>query len=184
MPTQTRKRPTPKIKVKDEGRTLVPPPVVDRTGDNGPSGNGFDDADRPGVTTTKPGDAWPASVCRRLRHFRNLDKEYKRLRVDQFTVRDNANAELSNLGANDPNREEWESALGRAVREIDRLQKSLKWANQQLIETIDDADKPELFENIDEKPMPPPSLFEIKDKGAGKAAVGGDDEEGDENEGD
>lgn len=158
------------------------PPIKTRDDDAFGKGEAPDTRPRiaPAPVTNQP-DQFSPAVCRRLRHLSSLHAEYKANKATQIDARDGAAAEIALLGPSEKaKRAQWDAAYGHAAQEIDRLNKSINWAKSETFKTIADADKPELFD-IEDKPLPPPSLFEIKPK-RDAATVGGENQEG-ENEG-
>lgn len=147
------------------------------------SGNPFDaPADNPPTRPAAPAEppatgAFPEKTCNRLRYLYGRREKWRRERVDAFTTRDAIRAELDELGKSEKEkRRQLEADFGQCVMEIERLNKSIKWAESECFTTIKDGDQGELFE--DEAPKPPPSLFEHK---AGKKSA---DQVGGESDGD
>lgn len=118
-------------------------------------GNPFD-------ATVLPEGCYPPAVCRRLDYLLARKKEAKAKRTELFKARDGLNAEIDTLRAPEKEkRQRLQSELGDAVRQIERLQKTIGWAESCIEETIANARQGDMF-GVDEKPEPPADLFTHK----------------------
>ena len=94
--------------------------------------------------------------------LRNLNSKLKRAQAERsklFGERDAVLAELDE-GAVGSEATALKTKHSDVVLEIERKRKLIAWYGDQISETVDNADKPGLFD--DEDPEPDPSLFEPK----------------------
>lgn len=121
------------------------------------------------MTHTEP---FSLAVSNRLRNLNAKLKKAQSERVNLFGERDAILAELDE-GAEGAEATELKTKHSDVVLEIERKRKLIKWYGDQISETVDNADKPDLYSEIDTDPEPDPSLFEHRGK---KSDAQGDDD--------
>jgi hypothetical protein len=100
--------------------------------------------------------AFPAVVCQRIRNLVDLRTKAETAKKKMREARDHARDEMSQLHREKLSghesklkQERLDADFGRCVRELERLNSTIKWADGEIAVCVEKADEPQLFSDAD-----------------------------------